>query len=133
MTIDLSNNRVPYGLLTDDEKAALHEHWRNGGAFECMCGRKWEEIKTPSWVFAYVYRTAHLPLTQDEIAWEKLPDWVEWVTRDEDGQVYAHSAEPKVNGAVWLDGPPCRRIDDFPGIVKRGACDWTESKQRRPK
>jgi len=32
-----------------------------------------------------------------------------------------------------LDEKDCRRIDDFPGIVQIGTCDWTESKQRRPK
>ena len=26
MTVDMTNNRVPYGLLTYEEKAALREH-----------------------------------------------------------------------------------------------------------
>ena len=32
--IDMTNNRVPYGLLTDEEKAALREHKKAGGTFK---------------------------------------------------------------------------------------------------
>lgn len=60
---DMTQNRVQYRLLTEEEKAALHEHWRAGGTFECMCCEKWHEVKTPSWRFASVYRTVPLPLT----------------------------------------------------------------------
>jgi hypothetical protein len=65
MTLDMTNNRVPYGLLTDEEKAALHEHEKAGGEFEFeyWCGT-WEQIK-PSWIFSMVYRTVPLPKTQD--------------------------------------------------------------------
>jgi len=62
-------------------------------------------------------------MTQDVIAWEKLPDWVEWVARDMDGSVWGYEA----GGAVH------RRIDGFPGIVQIGTVDWRESKQRRPR
>jgi hypothetical protein len=62
-------------------------------------------------------------MTQDVIAWDRLPNWVEWVARDMDGSVWCYEA----GGAVH------RRIDGFPGIVQVGTCDWKDSKQRRPK
>jgi hypothetical protein len=34
----MTNNRVPYGLLTDEERAALHEHEKAGGKFLFTCG-----------------------------------------------------------------------------------------------
>jgi hypothetical protein len=132
MTIDMTNNRVPYGLLTDEEKAALHEHEKVGGEFEYWCGI-WEQIE-PSWLRNMVYRTVPLPAkTQDVIAWEKLPDRIEWVVRDEDGEVRGSEIKPElvVDYGVW-DGPDIR-IDDFPGIVQIGTVDWKDSKQRRPK
>jgi hypothetical protein len=120
--IDMTNNRVPYGLLTDEEKAALHEHEKAGGKIEYWCGF-WEETK-PSFHSNVTYRTVPLPeKTQDVIAWDRLPDWVEWVARDMDGSVWCYEA----GGAVH------RRIDGFPGIVQIGTVDWKDSKQRRPR
>lgn len=127
MTIDMTNNRVQYGLLTDEEKAALHEHEKAGGEFlfTCGCDQDWEPLSSPNWLWLdnIIYRTDPLPKTQDVIAWEKLPDWVEWVARDKDGSVWCYEA----GGVVH------RRIDGFPGIVQIGTCDWKDSKQRRPK
>jgi hypothetical protein len=60
--------------------------------------------------------------TQDVIAWDRLPDWVEWVERDALERVFA----------LDKDGS-ARRIDDFPGIVQIGTVDWKDSKQRRPR
>jgi hypothetical protein len=136
MTVDMTNNRVPYGLLTDEEKAALHEHEKAGGKIEAwLVVDGWLPSvsvapRYPDWV----YRTVPLPAkTQDVIAWEKLPDRIEWVVRDEDGEVRGSEIKPElvVDYGVW-DGPDIR-IDDFPGIVQIGTVDWEVSKQRRPR
>jgi hypothetical protein len=72
--------------------------------------------------------------TQDVIAWERLPEWVEWVARDEHGEVWAYDEEPKYRGDGWVFESSSLRIDDFPGIVVQiGTADWRDSKQRRPK
>jgi hypothetical protein len=138
MTIDMTNNRVPYGLLTDEEKAALYEHEEAGGEFKRrwphgLGDGYWEVCAVVGGPAEYVYRTVHLPKTQDVIAWEKLPDWVEWVARDEIGMIFAFSREPRSHDGIW-NGDINRRIDDFPGIVVQiRTCDWKESKQRRPR
>jgi len=137
MTVDMTKNRVPYGLLTDEEKAALHEHEKAGGAF-VFCGDEvgmWHPA-IPVWTDEVVYRTVPLPKTQDVIAWEKLPDWVEWVARYKDGTVVAYDEEPEYRANWWMwssSTRPHHRIDEFPGIVQIGTCDWSESKQRRPR
>jgi len=139
MTIDMTNNRVPYGLLTDEEKAALHEHEDEGGTLKlCHNGTDWVSFENRIWVPRQdyvVYRTLPLPKTQDVIAWEKLPDWVEWVARNNSGGVWAYQKEPSMLSIIWDNvSDDFRRIDDFPGIVVQiGTCDWTESKQRRPR
>jgi hypothetical protein len=130
MTIDMTNNRVPYGLLTDEEKAALHEHEKAGGDMEFWCGI-WEKLDTPSFLNGMIYRTASLPKTQDVIAWDRLPDRIEWVARDEDGAVHGSGVEPKEEYDWWNNIEI--RIDEFPGIVQIGTCDWKDSKQRRPR
>jgi hypothetical protein len=134
--IDMTNNRVPYGLLTDEEKAALHEHEKAGGAFVLYGDEDgmWHPA-IPIWTDEVVYRTDPLPKTQDVIAWEKLPDRVEWVARDANGEVNGYVKEPYTDGHddQWLVYLDYARIDDFPGIVQIGTCDWRDSKQRRPR
>jgi hypothetical protein len=74
--------------------------------------------------------------TQDVIAWDRLPDWVEWVARDESEEIHAYdNNDPYLQGKndEWLTVGHYRRIDDFPGIVQIGTCDWKDSKQRRPR
>jgi hypothetical protein len=137
MTIDMTNNRVQYGLLTDEEKAALHEHEKAGGVIElCAYAFGWDHCVIAAWFNKGIYRTVPLPKTQDVIAWEKLPDWVEWVARYADGAVVAYDEEPEYRANWWMwssSTRPHHRIDEFPGIVQIGTADWTESKQRRPR
>jgi hypothetical protein len=133
MTIDMTNNRVPYGLLTDEEKAALHEHEKAGGEFEIHAGTSWWPEGNTPWHHKLILRTVPLPKTQDVIAWEKLPDWAEWVARDRDGEVFSYDAEPRLHEREWGGRGQHARIDDFPGIVQIGTVDWKDSKQRRPK
>lgn len=138
MTLDMTNNRVQYGLLTDEEKAALHEHEKAGGGFLFTIGGDpdWEPLSSSSWLDNIIYRTVPLPKTQDVIAWEKLPDWVAYVARDENGELYGYAKEPTLETDHGIYSCPFsgnRRIDDFPGIVQIGTCDWTDSKQRRPR
>jgi hypothetical protein len=133
MTIDMTNNRVPYGLLDDDEWAALLAHEKAGGEFKCYCEGVWSKCE-PSWSNEGIYRTVPLPKTQDVIAWDRLPAWVEWVARDMDGEIYARQAKPELEDEHWQGTAGIyRRIDDFPGIVQIGTADWRESKQRRPR
>jgi hypothetical protein len=134
--IDMTNNRVPYGLLTDEERGALHEHKKADGEFLFKAPNRglWQSVCGPWWCVDYVYRTVPLPLTQDVIAWDKLPDWVECVARDKDGWVWCYRLEPEACTGVWSSPTEMqRRIDDFPGIVQIGTVDWKDSKQRRPR
>jgi hypothetical protein len=131
--IDMTNNRVPYGMLTDEEKAALYEHKKAGGVVQHYQANTWFNC-APSWLHNVIYRTVPLPKTQDVIAWDRLPDWVEWVARDEDGYVCCFQNAPYQEGDWWaVDANDARRIDDFPGIVQIGKVDWKDSKQRRPR
>jgi hypothetical protein len=134
MTIDMTNNRVPYGLLTDEEKAALEAHEKAGGEFSYIGGGG-RRYLSKTWRINSIVRAVPLPeKTQDVIAWDRLPDWVEWVARDKDGSAFAYDEAPRCYVNDWMfDGYHCTRIDDFPGIVQIGTVGWKDSKQRRPR
>jgi hypothetical protein len=125
--IDMTQNRVPYGLLTDEEKAALVQYKGRVEQFT-SCGWRDHVMHKVSYHPCVTYRTVPLPKTQDVIAWEKLPDWVEWVARNNSGEVWAYDAE-----RFYTYNGRRIRIDDFPGIVQIGTVDWKDSKQRRPR
>ncbi len=136
MTVDMTNNRVPYGLLTDEEKAALHNHYEAGGNILVFVAleREWHQKSAQNVWPNLVYRTVPLPKTQDVIAWDRLPEWAEWVARDRDGTICAYDEEPEYYVNDWMfDGSHCTRIDDFHGIVQIGTVGWKDSKQRRPR
>ena len=99
-------------------------------------GGHWSPVAGGTHEIEYIRadRTVTLPAkTQDVIAWDRLPDWVQWVARDEGGEVWGYDEEPEYRVDGWVFESTIARIDDFPGIVVQiGTCDWTESKQRRP-
>jgi hypothetical protein len=125
--IDMSNNRVPYGLLTDEETAALVKH-KGGVEQYTSCGWRDHVMHKVSYHPCVTYRTVPLPKTQDVIAWDRLPAWVQWVMRKESGHVWGYDEDRWSN----FSGRNIR-IDDWPGIVQIGTADWRESKQRRPR
>lgn len=59
--IDMTNNRVPYGLLTEEEKEVLqgwdgeYEYYVNGFVPD------WKKVKGPAFLFTGVYRTVPKP------------------------------------------------------------------------
>jgi hypothetical protein len=134
MTVDMTNNRVPYGLLTDEEKAALHEHEKAGGlVVVALYDGAVQQTISKHFQQHCAYRTVPLPAkTQDVIAWDRLPEWAEWAVRFPDQAVWAFKDEPSMTTVGWY-GKKAARIDDFPGIVQIGTCDWRESKQWRPR
>jgi hypothetical protein len=136
--IDMTNNRVPYGLLTDEEKAALHEHEKAGGlVVVALYDGAVQQTISKHFQQHCVYRTVPLPKTQDVIAWDRLPKEAEWTARDAWGAVRFYeqgdTVEINVVAGEWDSYISGRRIDDFPGIVFPGTCDWKDSKQRRPR
>jgi hypothetical protein len=128
--IDMTNNLFPYDLLTDEEKAALEAHEKAGGEFSYIGGGG-RRYLSKTWRINSIVCTVPLPKTQDVIAWEKLPDRIEWVAREKGGAVHGSEVEPE-EGYDWWNNIEIR-IDEFPGIVQIGTCDWRDSKQRRPR
>lgn len=69
MTFDIYTNRIPFGLLTDDEKAALRAH---PGKFEASPthAQRWTEC-TPNWVNSTIYRAVREQPRPASPPWDK--------------------------------------------------------------
>ena len=94
--IDLSNNRVPFGLLTKEEKKALKTH--TGGWLTYLPNNPvWQPAPHPSWLASTVYRTVSPPKREERfVVWDGdgdicehhlLEDAQKWM-RDYGGTIY---------------------------------------------
>ena len=76
MTFDPTTNRVPWYLLTDEEKAAM-QAWPHGFecGFEYGASCVWKTVPKPSWSWATVYRAKPKPVVTS--TWQNIyPDGV---------------------------------------------------------
>jgi hypothetical protein len=134
MTFDPFTNRVPFGLLADEEKAALQAQ----GPWEFWQPVGWREIaeeEGPGWFGDIVYRAIKPAPVDDWADWDRLHVWAQFVARDEDGAVCCYTGAPDIVISVgrWINasGSLCR-IDDFPGMFRPGNRPWNESLIQRP-
>ena len=71
MTFDPYTNRIPAGMLTADEKAALEA---TGGPWECCDPLEgvWHAVTNPDWLRDCIYRAIRkpLPVPQDGDVWQ---------------------------------------------------------------
>ena len=133
---DIYTNDKPFGLMGKEMQAALPAHFKAGGGIEYFCGSGWATASQPSWTGYNTYRAVRPAPTPDVIAWKLLPDWVQSVARDADGEVLAYeTVDLGLASRGWFPKGRSvyyRRIDDFHGLVQIGTCDWKDSKQTRP-
>jgi hypothetical protein len=68
MTFDPYTNRIPHGLLTEDEKAALEA---TGGPWKYFWSGEWVPARSPSWSDNMIYRAVRkpLPVPQEGDVW----------------------------------------------------------------
>jgi hypothetical protein len=76
---DPYHNRIPQGLLTDEENAALEA---TGGPWEYCDPRQgmWQAVTNPDWFRDCVYRAVRkpLPVPQAGDVWVRTSNWAEF-------------------------------------------------------
>jgi hypothetical protein len=126
MTFDPYTNLVPFGLLTEEEQAALKAH---PGPWECYgVNAKWKHRTRPDWVEFVVYRAvrpAPEPLWIAPEVWRVLDPCIRGAQSGERGQVWVFDALP---------GDRLHRIDNLfaPHLIRRGTDPWDQSLIQRP-
>ena len=74
-------NRIPWGLLTEDEQAALQEC---SHGWEVYIYDQWETSKAPAWCSVAIYRAK--PAPKRIVVWLHYDDeclWTVWAEKDE--------------------------------------------------
>jgi hypothetical protein len=62
---DPTINRIPFGLLSEDEQTALI-HWPHGWEFYSGPSDTWKDIEKPIWYRDYVYRGKPAPVVTSQ-------------------------------------------------------------------
>ena len=127
---DLTKINVPLGLLDDDTYNRLRAH---DGQIEFRFTdiRKWFEAYAPDWSLHVHYRAKPQPLTKPQVPWEHMADWVQYVARDENGQIWAFDTVPTLGRRTWKyrEGD----TEDLKALkIDPGTCDWRDSLVKRP-
>lgn len=60
--IDLTDNKIPFGLLTPEEQEHL-QNWPHGVEWYLYYG-SWEDNPPPAWIKSITYRTKPAPVTK---------------------------------------------------------------------
>jgi hypothetical protein len=138
MTFDPKTNRIQFGLMTDDEKAALKNC---GGPWELL-GKPpsfakigaWHKTFSPAFFPSGVYRQIAPVIIPASVNWSCFGPDIVAVAADEDGGVFAFKKLPKPNNSDWYGpGFPIRVTGNFPPHAYiRGADIWQNSLVVRP-
>ena len=118
MTFDPEQNRIPTGLLTDEELAAL-EGAKHG--WETFMNNHWVNCSSPSWHFDNTYRAKPAPAPTIIVNGIEVPEPVREAL--EIGQRYWFASVTAVHlivGVTWVGGDCDTRV------LNRGLIHLTE-------
>ena len=134
MTFDIYTNRIPFGLLTEDEQAALKAH---PGQWEWYNYADGWQPTNPQWAYSSIYRAvkpAPEPLWVAPEVWAVLDKKWQWAARDQDGQIWLYDSEPETSFDTWVfDGDDCMNANSIaPHLIRPGTVTWDQSLIQRP-
>lgn len=133
---DIYTNRVPWSLLTEDEKAALNAH---NGEFEFFnpMAEKWSEVKhsaiSPRAPYTICRAVKPAP-SKPSIDWSHVAPKYKWLARGADGVGVLYSSKPEKHGNCWWVELGFRTLclaSPF-ATYSPGDCDWCDSLISRP-
>lgn len=93
---DLTKIDVQLGLLDDDTYNRLEAH---DGPIEIRLPAGWCSVECPTWFPELFYRAKPQPLTKPQVPWEHMADWVQYVARDRDGDVWGYDRKPSLTAS----------------------------------
>jgi hypothetical protein len=135
MTADwIYENRVPFGLLTDAERAEMQAHPGPWEACDIVVSTGWMPTGAPYWIGAVIYRAARPQPQHAQPPWDMLDQSIVAVAMDDDQNWGAYSdADVVPLDGLWSPQDfPCEAYDISFLIFPRGNMPWDESLVLRP-
>ena len=120
---------------TRAEKGELLLACHEGEPIECFMSSLdgWLLEEDPLWLDDRAYRVRPKPkATPMIVPWESLADWINWVARDSNGEIWGYNKKPTLENLQWRPtGELC--FSNLSGVkIEPGTCDWSDSLQQRP-
>jgi hypothetical protein len=133
MTFDIYTNRIPLGLLTEDEQAALKAH---PGPWEYWSRtQQWKLCQEPSWFNVDLYRAVKPALEPLWIApevWAVLDKKWCLAAKDENGKVFFYEEQPEKRSSYWYTSCCFSQAAFAPHLIRPGTVAWDQSLIQRP-
>lgn len=129
-SFDMFNNRVPFGLLSEEEQKALKK-WKGDLEVYCSDGN-WSKIHNLIWHYNSTYRAKPLPIIKPSINWDHVSKEYNWLAVDGDGTAFLHKNKPYLAERRWT-----HNISGAAGVrtfssYSRGNAPWQDSLVQRP-
>jgi len=135
--IDWTKNRIPWGLLTEEEQADFSA--APGDVFFYQSADCWGRKKADIHSDASTYRKIPPAKTKPSVPWHALSDDVVAVARDKNGRCFAFTKRApflQTSAGMWVVMQPQNEAYHLPAKFFRdfdpGDCDWTDSLVLRP-
>ena len=135
MTIDIYTNRVPYGMLTDEEKQQIDAIPKEELIFtSAYTPAVWLSGAVGNVATTIYRRRPKPPLIVPDAVWRVLPEAYRWAAVDKNGDVNVYTLKPYVPADTnrWCDLGSLVDITCFVG-VEGDPPRWRESLIKRPK
>jgi len=136
---DIYTNRIPFGLLTEDERAALKAHPGPWIVTRYNRPSDWEPATDSIWVDGVIYRAvkpAPEPLWVAPEVWAVLDKKWQWAARDRSGSIFAHGGYPMEETSGWANVfSEYFRLSGSnfaPHLIRPGTVAWGQSLIQRP-
>jgi len=132
MTADwIYTNRVPFGLLTDAERAELQAHPGPWESYDIWGSGSWTSNASPLWIGPAFYRAARPQPQHAQPPWDILDPSIVAVSVGISGDWLAHTKEPHCQNSIWW-APDGINYEITALIFPRGNMPWSESLVLRP-
>lgn len=129
-SFDIFTNRVPFGLLSEEEQKAL-KRWEGGWEYFRSNGT-WEILPNPGWYKHYVYRAKPIPIIKPSINWDHVSTEYNWLAVDSDGDAFLYKNKPYMADRGWsyniTRAASVRAFSSY----SRGNVPWQDSLVGRP-
>lgn len=131
MTWTPQNNRIPWGLLTPEEQAAMEAAKHGWEWFDYRNG--WLKKEHGVWIAGTIYRALPAPVVKppvDPTIWRFLPKWVTHMAMDADKAWWGFGSKPDIFDTYWNVKRDIHDLDQF--VLPTEGFDWRDSLVERP-
>lgn len=125
------NNRYPFALLTDEQKATLKAEPQLVFLDAVGVWFPWSNLKDTLWPHL-TYRAVRPAPTKPSINWDHVAPWVRYMVKRSFGEAWGLECKPHLEPERWYATTGRMTVLNGFASYDPGTCDWKDSLVSRP-